>query len=129
MHPTKWMSGFTVLTLLAGCAASTDDDAAGGDESAVIEGGKVESLFVPLSDLESSTTHTAKVAMVKLRGVDERVQVKRCHQYWRRDQDAQQAIVCRDGNIEIIMEGKSGTDFTRWARVRFASGGEPQFFT
>lgn len=111
--------------ILVGCASDSEDDAGSSADRVTAGAGRVESLFVPISNYETSTSKTAKVATLKLRSSSEAVAVKRCHQYLIAGRDI---IVCRDDKTEIVMDGKYGDDFTRWARVRFSDGSAPEWF-
>lgn len=116
----------TVLSAAAtGCAASAEDTDA--DESEIREG-SVQEFMLAFSDLETSTTHSAKVAKMKIKGRASQEELARCHQYaiggWNSD-----IIVCRDGKREIIMDATYAMEdsFTRWARIRTPSGADQMF--
>jgi hypothetical protein len=126
MTLARVLPGLLLSVILAGCSTDATDDAAPASDESNVTAGRVESFFVPISELETSTTRTAKVATMKIRNQAEAEAVKRCHQYRIADRDM---IVCRDAKTEIVMDAEYGTDFTRWARVRFANGGAPEWFT
>lgn len=115
------------LSLFAtGCAVETDDT--GSDESEVREGG-VSEFMLAFSDLETSTTRSAKAAKMKIKGRAAQEELARCHQYnptgnWNSD-----IIVCRDGKREIIMDATYAMEdnYTRWARIRTPNGADQTF--
>ena len=107
--------------VLGGCSSSGEvQDPQSTDEA--VTGSKIENIIVPLSDLETSRTHSAKKATIKLTSVAGAQTVSRCHQYLVTSPREQAITVCSDDKVEIVMDGKYGTYFTRWARVRFANG-------
>lgn len=116
-----------LFTLAAGCAAPTGDqaDVEGGEDE--VRAGGVQEIFVPLSNLETSRTRSAKVAKVKVRGSGAMVEIARCHQYYLSGEERREVIVCRDGERELIMDAAYGDDFTRWARVRTPTGADQTF--
>lgn len=113
-------SGWLVVGFaLAACAAPNE----GGEGLAEddVTAGEIEEMFIPISNLELSTTRSAKVAQIKYRGRAEIDQVTRCHQSSFRFTEI---IVCRDEKIEIVMDASHAfeANFKRFARVRFADG-------
>lgn len=118
-------SAAALSTFATGCAASAEETDA--DEADVREGG-VSEFLLSFSDLETSTTRSAKVAKMKVRGQAAQQELARCHQYaiggWNSD-----IVVCRDGKREIIMDATYAFDdnFTRWARIRTPKGADQMF--
>ncbi len=114
------------LFLLAGCAAEANDEPQTGDDDN-LTAGNIEQVFIPISNLEMSTTHSAKVAKIKLKNDAAMQDLARCHQYYVDGASRREAIVCRDDKREIIMDAAYGDAFTRWARVRSADGKDQTF--
>jgi hypothetical protein len=115
-----------LFTLATGYAAPAGDAAAEGDENEVRAGGAQE-VFLPVSNLETSRTRSAKVAKLKLRGAAAMAEIARCHQYYLSGEERREIIVCRDGERELIMDAAYGDDFTRWARLRTPTGADQTF--
>lgn len=113
----------TATTGLLHCAAPMGDDT---EEAVDALTGAAEEMFVPISNLETSRTKSAKVAKLKIKGAAALQELGRCHQY-RLDLD-HEIIVCRDDKREIVMDSSYGENFTRWARLRVA-GAKDQTFT
>ena len=125
-HILLLVSSATLLSTFAtGCASAEEDTDA--DESEVRAGG-VSEFMLSFSDLETSTTRSAKAAKMKIKGREAQEELARCHQYaiggWNSD-----IIVCRDGKREIIMDATYAFDdnFTRWARIRTPNGADQMF--
>ncbi len=115
---------------LSGCAAeagSAPAEAERDEQDATAS--RITELLLPRTELESSTTRTAKVATIKLRGGAEET-LGRCHQYYGPyDAEARESkdfLVCRDDKREIVLDAAYARP-ARWARVR-AKTGRDQFF-
>ena len=111
---------------LAACAAPSGDEASAEEDE--VKSGKVKQIDLTLYD---STDKFPRVMALELKS-GERLALARCHTYWTALDDAdlhlpRWAMVCRDANVEVTLESTyMGKDekWTRWARVRFAAGGE-----
>lgn len=121
------LSILSLATLATGCSNDASSDPVTEDDD--LTAGKIEEVFIPISNLELSTTHSAKVAKIKYRGIAQLEDLARCHQYYidGANDKRREVIVCRDDKREIIMDAAYGDDFTRWARVRLASGRDQVF--
>lgn len=115
-----------LCSLAAACAPPSGDEVTGEDDE--VKSGKVKGITMTLYDTQEKYP---RVMNLELKS-GEKQTLARCHTYWTSLDDVELhlprwAMVCRDANVEVTMESTyQGKDdkWTRWARVRFAGGGE-----
>lgn len=98
---------------------------AGGSQASPLPtsgGAGVAAVIAPISNLETSTNHTAKFATVK-NDDGTAVRINRCHQMGLQTPFLE-FTVCRDAAYEFLMDNVYGADAERWARLRTADGKE-----
>ncbi len=83
---------------------------------------------ISFSLYNTATDKFPQTVSIKYRGTTEPQIFARCHQYRTNLDDPQrfgrEALVCRDANLEVTIESSYGDEFTRYVRVRRATGGE-----